>query len=473
MTRIEYYKLIPFFVFFTILTLLVCQNIFFWDTVQLGSGHAIFFYNSNFSSILLPDNLDSGHIPTFGAYLALMWKIFGKSLIVSHFAMLPVLIGIVIQAYNLLKKFINPKYIFFALTLFLADATFLAQATLVSPDIALAFAFLLGLNSILKYKPVLLSVSISALFLISMRGMMIGLGLLIIDIINNTEFKNFKNTFLQLLKKSIIYFPALIIFLAYSLYHFKIKGWIGYHENSPWAKSFERVDFMGFVRNIVILVWRFLDFGKIFIVFFILIICFFKFKNIFSDKKVIQIIIIFSILLICLSISFTTYKYLNGHRYILPLFLILSLLTNYLIFEKLPTDRIKKTVFSILLIGLLTGNLWIYPTTLKQGWDASLAYIPYLTLRNEMMQYTEQQNIKYTEVASYFPNLSSRDALELNGKTDKHTEVNFDESKYILYSNVYNLEEDDLKRLNSDFEIIKEFKKMRIVIRLYQKKSEE
>ncbi|MEK7253678.1 MAG: hypothetical protein AAB316_02970, partial [Bacteroidota bacterium] len=91
------FRILPFFFYFTALlaTYLVRNHPFFWDTIQLASKHAHFFYDTDFQSLILPENIDSGHPPAFGMYLALVWKIFGKTLTVSHFAMLPFLWGIV------------------------------------------------------------------------------------------------------------------------------------------------------------------------------------------------------------------------------------------------------------------------------------------------------------------------------------------------------------------------------------------
>ena len=58
------------------LVLLSLNNAFFWDTVQLGSRHATYFYTTNFSSFLLPNSMDSGHIPAFGFTLETLWKNF-------------------------------------------------------------------------------------------------------------------------------------------------------------------------------------------------------------------------------------------------------------------------------------------------------------------------------------------------------------------------------------------------------------
>ncbi|MEA1897674.1 MAG: hypothetical protein U9N53_08430, partial [Bacteroidota bacterium] len=116
----------------TLLTYFVSEHIFFWDTVQLASRHAHFYFENNFNELFLPDEIDSGHIPSFGIYLALAWKLFGKSLFVSHFAMLPFLYGIILQAWLLIKKYFPPQLSLPVLILLLADPTLLSQSILVS-----------------------------------------------------------------------------------------------------------------------------------------------------------------------------------------------------------------------------------------------------------------------------------------------------------------------------------------------------
>ena len=218
--------LIPFFMLFTGVTYFVCNHIFFWDTIQLGSLHAHYYYENHFNSLLLPNNIDSGHIPAFGMYLALVWILFGKTLFISHFAMLPFILGIIFQGYRLIKKFISFPHQVMALIVFLCDATLLSQMVLISPDVPLVFFFLLGLNAVLNNRKSLVTMAVCGLFLTSMRGMMISGSLLILDIILHISFGELIITFNQLLKKSMGYLPALLIWLFYSYYHYRTKGWI-------------------------------------------------------------------------------------------------------------------------------------------------------------------------------------------------------------------------------------------------------
>jgi 4-amino-4-deoxy-L-arabinose transferase-like glycosyltransferase len=174
---------IPFWIYDIGLTWYVRNNAFFWDTVQLASKHGLFYYENDFSSLLLPDAIDSGHPPFFGMYIALCWKIFGKTLIVSHLSILPFLMGITWQALKFGEKILGEWQTFLFILLLKINPIMAGQSTLVSPDIPLAFFFLLALNSIFNQNNfknnVLLSISILGLSMISMRGMMVAAALFI------------------------------------------------------------------------------------------------------------------------------------------------------------------------------------------------------------------------------------------------------------------------------------------------------
>ena len=461
--------LYPFYLFFILLTIFVSENIFFWDTVQLGSKHAHYFYENNFANFLLPDSIDSGHIPGFGVFLALAWKIFGKTLVVSHFVMLPFLLGIVFQADKLLKRYINKKYIKYALLLFLADPTLLGQATLISPDIILVFLFLAGLNAVLDNKNILKSIFIAGLFLISMRGMVAAFAILLVDVFLRTNFDTFKSTFVALLKKSIAYLPAVIILIAYAYYHYVQKSWLGYHDDSPWEANFKITDASGFIRNIGILGWRILDFGRVFLWLSALIILLLNRKKIFNDKNSIQIIFIFIFTFISLSISFLAYKSLNGHRYILPFLLIFSLFASYLIFTFIEKEKNKYIIFAFVFVGLISGNLWIYPEKIAQGWDSSLAQLHYFSLRKKMIKYMDAENIKIEETTCVFPNTSQIKFLELNSDTTAFKHKNEQEDKYVFYSNINNdFSDEDIDLYKNNFTLIKEYNSMGVFIKLYK-----
>ncbi|MDY8133989.1 hypothetical protein [Aquimarina sp. 2201CG5-10] len=466
-------KFWPLFLSYIVLSIFVLinsENPFFWDTVQLGSHHANHYFSSNFSKLLLPDHIDSGHIPAFGMYIALAWKLFGRSLIISHLAMLPIVFGILLQVFSLIQRFVPVKYLGIAFLLILIDPTLLSQVILVSPDIPLVFFFLLGVNAILDNKKIILMTAVVFLFLSSMRGMMVSVCLLILDLYLNASFyRNIKKMMLMLLKRSLIYLPAFFIFIFYSFLHYSEKGWIGFHADSPWAESFRQVGLKGFVFNVGVLGWRLLDFGRV-VVWVVLLVLFATYKKeILKDKKVHVLIFFFICIITLLPINMLWAKGLLAHRYLLPIYLILSFLGVAILYADYVNQRLRFVLTVLWVLIMITGNLWIYPPKISQGWDASLAHMPYYKLRQEANLFLDNNNINFEDVASFFPNTASLDVIDLNG--DKRSFQRFSKvNKYVLYSNVYNLSDEEYDYIVKQYDVVKQFSKNGVFICLYSKK---
>ncbi len=459
------------YTFILILVIINSQNAFFWDTVQLGSLHANYYFSTNYSSLLLPDNIDSGHIPAFGIYISFIWDIFGRSLLTSHLAMLPFALGIVFQLYKLIKKITLEQYWGFAIILVLIDPSLMSQLTLISPDIPLVFFFLFAINSVLDKKRRMILFSIILLFLISMRGMMVALSILFLDMYYNILFtKNIKQLSIDLSKRSLIYLPALIIFILFNGLHYLEKGWIGFHTDSPWAPSFEAVDLKGFIFNIGILGWRIIDFGRIgiWIVFIILIIKYWK--EVLNSKKTRLLLFFFITTLILLSANMLWAKNLIGHRYLIPVYISFSLLCINILFSNYVTKKVRFILSTLWIIIVITGNLWIYPPKIAQGWDSTLAHLPYYNLRKEAILYIDNENIDIAEVASFFPNKSPFDAIDLNG-SQKHFSEYTGNNEYIFYSNIYNVSDIEFEQIINKYIIIKSFKKNGIYIWICKKNT--
>lgn len=467
--RNDFLKLSPFYLFFIILTFASSHNFFFWDTIQLASRHAQWYYDNNFRYFLLPDSMNSGHIPFFGLSLALIWKIFNKSLFISHLFILPFLIGMVYQSSELIKYLFHRKNLLYVLTVFLLDPTLLSQSILVSPDIVLIFFFLFSLNMILKNKRRNLLSGILGLSLISMRGMMLCLVLFVFDFYYNySRFKK-ENFYTKLLNSIIAYLPAAIISLLFLAYHYFEKGWIGYHPDSPWASCFEKVDFSGFVRNIFILVWRLADYGRIFlwIIFAVTLVMSFHKVKFNADLK--NLLILSSLLILLFPFSMLIHRNLLGHRYLLPAYLIFSLLTCYVVFEIFPYNKLKYLLFVIIAAGLLTGNLWIYPEKIAQGWDSTLAHVPYYTLRNQMLSYVKQKSIPYSEIGTEFPNLATFKYIDLADEDIGFVKKDLKSNRFVFYSNIMNdFTDEEIDVLYNNWTVEKELKLFGIKVILFR-----
>jgi len=455
-----------------LLVFLNLNNSFFWDTVQLASGHADFYFSTNFTELLLPNEIDSGHIPAFGMYIALLWKLFGRSLQISHLAMLPFAIGIVWQLYKLCRKFIPEKYKGIALLLILADPTLLSQITLVSPDVALLFFFFLAINAVLKNKKWLLSISIFLLFMTSMRGMMVALCLLSLDVYCNVNLRNPKKEVLRnLVKRSLIYLPAMFLFISFNAYHYFEKGWIGYHKDSPWAQCFKPVEGInGFAFNIGLYGWRLLDFGRIgiWIVFFILLAVYKK--RLLKSRQHIMLGLFAVALMVILPLNMLWAKNLMGHRYFMPCYLTFALFCASILFSDFVTTRLKYFLSALWIVVLTSGNFWIYPPKIAQGWDATLAHFPYYKLRSEAILYLDKKKIDFKEVQTFFPNTATLDRIDLNN--DLRNFDNFDcQTDYVLFSNVYNVDDAVYEELLRKYEVVKQFEDHGVFVNIYKKRQ--
>ncbi len=464
----------PFFAAAIFLTALVQNNAFFWDTIQLASKHAHWYYENNFSYFFLPNNMDSGHFPIFGMYVAICWKIFGRSLMVSHWSMFPFIIGAIWQTARLVTFYFPKKLRLIIMALLLSDAVLISQFSIVSPDIILMFAFIFCLNSIIREQKTLILLSSIPLAIISMRGFMVlaGLGLAHALIIISAE-KKFDIGLL--IKKLSIYFPAIIIISTFFVLHQLNKGWFAYHSDSPWASCFQRSDFYGILYNIGIAIWRFIDYGKVSLFLLLGGLIFWQIRT-FGFKAMKNIIIQEKNPLIFLSTVFITtvpilllYKILLGHRYLMPFIFLVFLSFSYLIVKTEMKNKLRKILILIVIMSNITGHFIIYPTKISQGWDATLAHLPYYELRQKMITFINENNIAYKETGTAFPAKESGYITDLNKDKRQFAELDLEKNNYIIHSNIFNDFSDEQLLALEKLKLIKEYKTGRIFMKLYKK----
>jgi 4-amino-4-deoxy-L-arabinose transferase-like glycosyltransferase len=462
---------IPFIAAYCILTFLVKDHIFFWDTVQLASRHAHWYYENNFQYFFLPESLDSGHPPFFGMGLALAWKLLGKSLWVSHFYILFFLIGNVVLCYRLANYFFDGKKTPWLLILILVDPFLAAQSTLVSPDIILVFFWLLSILGVIQKKPAILLLAAIGLAALSMRGMMLVFAVFLFYVYRQYYAREKGMSPAKLIHAVWPFIPSGLLALIFLYAHYQHAGWIGYHENSPWAPSFEPVSFSDFIKNIGLLGWRLLDFGRVFIWCFIIGLLVYGFwKKIKFSTKLKELLALVIILILITTPSSLLHKSLMAHRYFLPIVLSLTFLGTGLVLHYIKNKSRQNLVLAIMVIGLLTGNYWVYPKDVAQGWDSTLAHLPYYDLREKMIDYIEEKNIPFEQIGTAFPNIASLEILELNGDVRSFSKKDLNKNEYIFYSNVYNdFSDEELILLENHWEIEEEMWKGQVCVILYRR----
>ena len=458
-------QVLPFFVFFIVLFIFTSDLPFFWDKDILFSKIAFWLPDHHFS-LVLPNQLDPGYPPAMGYLLALAWKVTGISLFSSHLLMLPFTLGIVWQTRNLLDYFFGGRFIVPAMVLLFADTTILSQTVMFSTDLVMLFFMLLALNSIIHRRTFLLALAIAGLLFSHARGIAVAATLGVFDIYLNTNHKNPRS----LLHIALPYLPALVLFGAWMLLHYQHTGWVLYHAASPWAGCFERVNGVGFFRNAVILIWRLADYGRLF-VWIIPLLAFTRFnrKTLMADPVIQALLFLLAITMLLSAPAMLLYKIMNSHRYLIPFYYLLSIFASYLLFINPGFPGVRKVLAVMVFAGLMSGSFWVYPEKIANGWDATLAHLPYHHLRKKMNSYIMEKNIPFEHVGSEVPNNTAIKYIEANADERFFPPADLQHQQYIYYSNIFNMfTDEEIDALKNNWVLEKEFRCLQVNVRLYR-----
>jgi len=240
------------------------------------------------------------------------------------------------------------------------------------------------------------------------------------------------------------------------------------------------------LRNLLVLGWRWLDFGR---VFEWLAVGWLVWKswplarrNLPGFENPVGLRTL-ALLLLCLVIflspSALLLKNISAHRYFLPGFLALHLLVfQFLTHIRLAASSRRtnnnpvnpSSILTILILTLALGNLWVYPHSIAMGWDATLAQLPYHRLRAEAVIFLEKEKIDFQTVGSAFPNLNTGENLLLNGDQRRFADKDFAQNKYFFASNIFNdLSEADFDTLRQDFVLIKKWEQAGVWVEIYRR----
>lgn len=436
----------------------------FWDNVLFASKMGNELYTNSIFNWTMPDSFDPGHPPFLGFLLAIFWKLLGQKLWVSHLLMLPFVIGFLFQLYEFVSYYLKEKgFLFLAFILIIVDPTLATSFVLVNPEIIILFFFFLSINGLLKQKKYIQFIGLFFLSIVSFRGMLLFAGIFIFDILNRIYIDKQNKKYFFNIKFLFYYFLASLPALIFVSWRLITKGWLQTHPNSPWATLWQIATPKIFFKNCVVLIWRYLDFGRIFIFLLLFISLIIYGKKIFKSIKNKQLLLLSISSVICIIVISLFATNTFGHRYFIVSYIVFNLLA-FLIF--IEFFKSKKIIYTLLFLGLISGNLWIYPKKISQGWDATLAHIPYHSLRLKAIEYLNTQNIKIEEVASFFPNCATIDLIDYSRDQRKFSKFT-GKNKYAFYATVYNLTDEALNILDKDYSILKEFNNFNINITIY------
>lgn len=447
------------FLIFTLVTIYSLNIPFFWDGTFF-SEIAVNFYDKGFNNFIIPDVPDTGGFPMYSAYLAFAWKIFGKTLPVSHLSVLPLILGIVYSYYLLASRFLKREIIPIALVLLICEPCFMTQSILMGYDILMIFFFMLSLNALLSEKKLPYSLFLVLLCLSSMRGIMLGISLLLIDVL---VYKKINFAFFK---------PYILSFLAvifWAFYHNKITGWFFFspeRENTDEATLPLNLIF----RQFIYIIWKINDLGRVLLWIFLGISGILLYRKNKTDEwnTILKILFVPLIILTVLMVSFSNPV---GQRYFIVIFLLLNIAVCYLL-QSLRSNKLILGVSLVFSFALITGNFWMYPQKYGNGWDVSLKVIPYFDLKDKMDAFIVESGIPPEKIGTQFPLIADKRFSYLTDNEYHYTDVwsgPLDNHSYFLYTNVINTniagQIDDMKK---SWQLIKQMKSGQVVIALYK-----
>ncbi len=457
-------------IFVFLIFILSFSNQFFWDAITTLSIPAHFFYENNFSKFVYPIEFDNGDPFFLPLFFASVWKIFGHSMLAAKLAIAFFIPFLIFQVYRLANHFLPAKQAALAMLLVFCDPTVLSNATLVCADFFLMLTTLWSLNSMLRNQNKNFSCALFVLCMISRRGMLLG-GAIAALYILNFVWKNRKsikgNLFFKYLFPII---PATILVIAFITFRMQTAGWVYANEHSQWAGLSQTATATDVAKNILIFGWRMVDFGRIFIFIPLLYLMYkyrLKIKNDLNFQILFSLILAFTFLFAVVCLPF---KNSFGHRYFIPIYICIEILFAYMLFQNVSFPK-AKNIF-LLFAGLLfLGNSWIYPDRISQGWDSTLAHLPYFSTRTAMIQFIDEQDIPMAETASFFPANSEFKYTDVSNDDRSFQEFNPEKSKYVLTSNVFNLPDETFNIICREYNFMYKYQNFGVWMCLYQRKD--
>lgn len=453
------------------------NNCYFWDNIQQISTEAHWFYWTDFRSLIISPNTVDGitatgyHPPLMGLMTALLWKILGYKLWVSHVFIVLWSVILFYNVWKLVKHFIDARFKGIVFAIILLESTVLTQFSVASPDFILLTAFVIAVRAILERKKLLLALGIFFLCAINMRGVFAGIIVFVAhnyyEYLLSDRMLRIKTFFQTLLP----YIPTILILSLYYVFYFLKNGWFidnteSYHYAFPVSVSVV-------IKHAAEFVLRTMENGR----FIVWLIGFYALFKIFKTKQIqnasLQFILVTFLLLLGMYVLFIFITQMPfGSRYFMPQFLLLTLIAaHFIVHSKMKR---KYLIFSLILFFELTGHFWIYPDKIAKPWDATLAHIPFYELRKECLEYIDSQNINYEDVAGGFCIYGDRRIIELQD-LKQVISSNPKNRKYFIHSNISNNEDSFVAELkdNKKWQSIKHFRKGWVYITLYSRILDE
>ena len=442
------------------------QTGMFWDSVTILSKPATYLFNTGLFHFHYPADIDNADPQFVPFYIALAWKIFGRNMLVTHLAFLPILVSILTATFHLVKKIFPRELAPYIFMLVCLDPTLMSQSIGLYQDSFLILFSLLSINFLISKNRIGQAIFLLLLCMVSRRGMLLAFAFMLANFAN--LWLHEKRPFVKTLKSTfLLYLPACLFVIWFVIWRLYAFGWFF---TTSQTNSGQLVDGQGMLRNFIVLGRWFLDDGRVvlWLAFGIIFLKNREKKGFVSNNK--ELITYFVAALVVLMAVTIPLANPFGARYFTIHYLIFSLILSKLIISQVSIRK-AKALFILIAILLFSGNFWIYPEKISQSWDASLSNLAYFNLKKQTVDYFENKNIDIETVGVGFPLNAPFNFSELNSDKRHFNNINFKANDWIVYSNTFNLTDEQIDTIKK-LPLVQEFKKGTVFVRIYKNNNQ-
>jgi hypothetical protein len=455
------------------------NNCYFWDNIRQTSVEAHWFMKNGLQGIFtLPEAGDSSlartgyHPPLVGLMTAMLWKIFGYSLAVSHIFTGLWALGLVYFTFRITGKFLPPEIAATAIAVMLLDSTILAQTAIASPDIILLTCFMAAVYAVTDRKNVLLAVALLLMVLVNGRGMISAAAIFLFSVIHRPALEGERHGWQSVAVKIIPFVPAFLIIAAYYTIFIAGNGGVMPANSTEWGEGWLPPEGLtGLLKNFAAFMLRILENGR-FIIFLIAAVLIFRmrwagFTRFLADRFNRALLAVFiSLATVFLLFALST-RLVISSRYYMGMMLIFTILL-YRMAAGSMSIRSVKIMSLVVAVALITGNLWIYPESIAKAWDGTLAHMPFYKAREECIAWLSDEEMDVSAISAGFCRKGNQRYIDLR---DRDMIIGDDiQNRYFLYSNISNVDDYFAEELKDKGKWVplKEFRNGNIFIRLYE-----
>ena len=371
---------------------------YYWDEIGVYGRAVLYMYDNGLGLLpaTLPPEISRGHPLLFHFIYALLFNVFGTSVIVGHSISLAFSIILLYVVFKFASDFFNRQTAFLATLILITQPLFVAQSIFVLPEIMLTIFMLLACYFYLHRQFYWMILFSSCAIMVKETGIVITATIILYEIIQNIINKETK---LLLIKRIMLFSCPIYVYLLFLIIQKLQNGWYFF----PLHISTEVLNFDGFTLKLKdYLRFIFIQQGRIFwsVIFLAGIIISFVYnkKKAFFNKAVGLLVVSTIVMLIFSSINF----YMN--RYMMIMITVWSILTAYAL-QQLYNYKLK-IIFLVLAISLSISTIALplfYMNPKEFKYDEDMSYKKVIDVQQKTIKFLEENLNENEKVYVNFP----------------------------------------------------------------------